>query len=136
MTVVSTLRPRMPGTARLRLASGLVLMAYAASHLGNHALGLVSLAAMERGRLAFVAFWRQPPVEILLLAALLAHVALALWGLWARRSVRMRPGELVHVGLGLMVPFWLMGHILATGVVHRLTGVDDTYTYVLSNIWP
>ena len=39
-------------TTRLRLASGLVLMAFAAAHLVNHALGIHSLQAMERGRAA------------------------------------------------------------------------------------
>ena len=36
----------------LRLASGLVLFAYIALHLANHALGLVSIAAAERATLA------------------------------------------------------------------------------------
>lgn len=35
---------------RIRLWSGLVLFAYVGTHLANHALGLVSLAAMEGGR--------------------------------------------------------------------------------------
>ena len=34
---------------RLRLASGLVLFAYLASHLANHAAGLISLDAAEAG---------------------------------------------------------------------------------------
>jgi hypothetical protein len=38
--------PRSDLTSRLRLASGLVLMAFACSHLLNHALGIHSLAAM------------------------------------------------------------------------------------------
>jgi hypothetical protein len=40
---------------RLRLASGLVLMAFACSHLLNHTLGIHSLAAMEAGGRVFVA---------------------------------------------------------------------------------
>jgi adenylate cyclase len=34
---------------RLRLVTGLVLLAYLLTHFVNHALGLVSLAAMEAG---------------------------------------------------------------------------------------
>jgi adenylate cyclase len=64
--------------ARLRLASGLVLMAFAASHFANHALGVVSLEAMERGREVFVAVWRSPLGTLLLYGALLLHIGLVL----------------------------------------------------------
>ena len=77
--------PRSDLTTRLRLASGLVLMAFACSHLLNHALGIHSLAAMEAGRAAFVAVWRSPPGTLLLYAALATHVALAVQKLWRRR---------------------------------------------------
>ena len=40
-------------TRRLRLASGLVLFSYVVTHLVNHSLGIVSLAAME-GMLGWV----------------------------------------------------------------------------------
>jgi|RhiMetdeSRZDD1v2_1073273.scaffolds.fasta_scaffold206983_4 hypothetical protein len=43
-----------------RLVSGLVLFVYVATHLANHALGLVSLEVMEAGRLGFLALWRSP----------------------------------------------------------------------------
>lgn len=38
---------------RLRLITGLVLFAYLTTHLANHALGLISLDAMETGRSGF-----------------------------------------------------------------------------------
>jgi adenylate cyclase len=41
---------------RLRLWSGLILMVYAATHLTNHSLGLISLELMEAIRLYFVGF--------------------------------------------------------------------------------
>ena len=55
------------GLQRLRLASGLTLMAFAATHFTNHAVGLVSLEAMHRAqelRTAVTRFW---PVSIILL---------------------------------------------------------------------
>ena len=42
--------PRADMARRLRLITGVVLLAYVASHLLNHALGLISLGAMEAGR--------------------------------------------------------------------------------------
>src|SRR6478672_2221555 len=44
---------RSPMTQRLRLAAGLVLFSYVASHLLNHALGMISLEAAGAGRVWF-----------------------------------------------------------------------------------
>ncbi len=57
----------------VRLACGLVLFVYIATHFVNHAVGLVSLAALEKARLWFLALWRNPAAETLLFGALLAH---------------------------------------------------------------
>ena len=61
---------------RARLVSGLVLFGYVATHLVNHALGLISLEAMEVGRVWFLAVWRNPVGTIALYGALIVHVAL------------------------------------------------------------
>jgi hypothetical protein len=45
---------------RLRLLSGLVMFAYIAIHLANHALGIISLSLAEGGLRLEVAFWRSP----------------------------------------------------------------------------
>lgn len=122
--------------ARLRLGSGLWLLIYAATHLANHALGLVSLRTAEEGRLVFLAFWRLPPVEASLLTALLVHVAAALWSLWQRRSWRIGFGDTFQLVLGLLIPFYLTAHVLSTGWLHRCCGIEDSYSYVLGRSWP
>src|SRR4051794_810602 len=104
---------------RLRLWTGLVLFLYATTHLANHALGLISLDAMETGRRLFLGFWRTPPAELVLLAAFLVHAGLAFWTLWRRRSLRLAPIEHVQLLVGFLIPLWLVGHILGTGVLHR-----------------
>jgi adenylate cyclase len=121
---------------RLRLASGLVLMAFAAGHLINHALGIHSLQAMEQGRAVFVAIWRSPPGTLLLFGALLVHAGLALFKLYRRRSLRMPLWELVQIGLGLLIPFWLTVHIVGTFGIHLRFGVEDNYAYLLDLLWP
>ena len=63
---------------RLRLWSGCVLFTYVTTHLVNHALGLVSLDAMEVGRLWFLALWRHPLGAVALYSAFLVHIAMAL----------------------------------------------------------
>lgn len=120
--------------ARLRQGSGLLLFAFAATHLLNHALGLHSLDLLEAGRRVFLAFWRAPVLGWLVPAALLLHPALGLARLWQRRTLRMPPIELLQ--LGLAIPTLLVVHVLGTGIAHRLLGVRDDYAYLLSLIWP
>ncbi len=121
---------------RLRAVTGVWLFAFVVGHFLNHALGLVSLDALERGRHLFLAFWRLPPVEASALLALLVHPALGLARLWRRRTLRMRPLDAAQLLLGLAIPFFLTVHLLGTGVLARCCGLDDSYTYVLSVLWP
>jgi adenylate cyclase len=128
--------PRSDLTTRLRLASGLVLMAFVCSHLLNHALGIHSLAAMQLGRQAFVAVWRSPPGTLLLYAALATHVALAVHKLWRRRSWRMPAWEVLQVALGLLIPYWLAVHAIGTRGLHERFDVKDDYLYLMQLLWP
>jgi adenylate cyclase len=127
---------RLPDATRLRLWTGLVLFAFAAGHLANHALGLVSLDAMEAGRRAFFAFWHAPPAQAALYASLLLHAVLGLRQLWRRRSLRMPPGELVQLATGLLIPLWLTVHLLGTAGLSRLADVRTSYAFELDLIWP
>lgn len=54
---------------RLRLISGLILFAFAATHFFNHALGLVSLDAMQAMQDARKVVTRSRPGSIILHAA-------------------------------------------------------------------
>jgi len=123
-------------TTRLRLASGLVLMAYVTSHLLNHALGIHSLQAMERGLALFSGVWRSWPGSGLLYGALLVHVALVVHKLYRRRSLKMPAWEILQITLGLLIPFWLVVHVIGTRGLYQLVGVDDSYAYVLAVLWP
>jgi adenylate cyclase len=122
--------------AWLRLATGLVMFAFTATHLANHALGLVSLDAMEAGRGMFLAVWRSPPAEILLAASFLVHAGLGLAQLWGRRSLRMPLADVVQLVTGLLIPLWLTVHVLGTGVLRRVADVRDSYAFELDLIWP
>ncbi|MBI3709207.1 MAG: adenylate/guanylate cyclase domain-containing protein [Proteobacteria bacterium] len=120
----------------LRLATGLILFSYVTTHLLNHALGLVSIEAMEAGRLWFLAFWRQPPIALVLYGALLTHFLLALWAIYSRRRLlRMRAGEATQLILELMVVPLLAEHVVGTRVASAFHGLDDKYTYVLLAMW-
>ncbi len=120
---------------RLYLISGLILFGYLLTHLLNHALGLVSLEALEGGRRAFLLLWRNPPMTLLLYGALAGHVGLALRSLYRRRRLRMPAWEASQLVLGLAIPPLLALHILGTRFAHEVLGVDDSYVYVILAIF-
>ena len=57
----------------VRVSAGLTLLTYLTTHFLNHAFGIVSLAAMETGRVWFLLFWRHPVATGSLYAALFTH---------------------------------------------------------------
>ena len=118
-----------------RLYSGLVMFCFVTMHLANHALGLVSLAAAEAGRLWFLAVWRNPPATLVLYGAVLVHVTLVLRSLYLRRTFAMPAREAAQTLLGLLIPLLLAEHVIGTRVFHELTGVEDTYEFVARALW-
>jgi adenylate cyclase len=120
---------------RLRLVTGLILFAYLLTHFANHALGLVSLAAMEAGRVWFLALWRSPIATLLLYGSLLTHTLLALWSLYRRRHLRMPWWEAWQLVLGLVIPPLLVAHVVGTRVAAEGLGTRDSYTRVVLALW-
>ena len=120
---------------RLRLWSGLVLFAYVTTHLANHALGVVSVDAMEAGRTVFAAVWRSWPGIFLLAGSFAVHATLAVAKLFRARHLRMPLWEAAQQVLGLTIPFLLAVHAIATLGLHLKFGVDPTYPFLLWEIW-
>jgi adenylate cyclase len=121
--------------SRLRLWSGCVLLVYVTLHLSNHALGLISLDAMEAGRAWFLALWRNPLGTALLYTSLLVHSLLALWSIYRRRTLRMPAWEATQVLLGLAIPPLLAGHIVGTRLAHEWYGQTDSYGRLVLSFW-
>ena len=121
---------------RLRIASGLILFTFAATHFLNHAVGLVHLQTMHD-----VQAWRQMvtrslPGTFVLVMALATHVTLALYKLANRNTFRLPAWELVQLALGLAIPFLLFPHIVNTRIAHVFFNVEDNYLYELARLWP
>jgi adenylate cyclase len=98
---------------RIRLVSGLILFSYLVAHFSNHALGLVSLEAMDDTLYWLFRFWTSWPAAIALYGALLVHFCLALYALWERQTLRLRPREAVQYSLGFLVPVLLAAHVVS-----------------------
>ena len=74
---------------RLRLAAGLIMLCYLTLHFIMHALGNVSLEAMQWGTRIHDFVWHSTPGTIVLYGAFVIHFTLALYALYARRSFRI-----------------------------------------------
>ena len=116
---------------RLRLVSGLLLFVFVLTHFLNHGLGLVSLDALEAGRVWFLAFWRSPPATLLLYGALLLHMALAVRRLYRRRRLAMPAWEAAQLLTGLAIPPLLILHVLGTRFAAEVLGAEGSYLYIL-----
>ncbi len=121
---------------RLRLGSGLVLFAFAATHFLNHALGLFGVDAMQALQDWRTAVTRSLPGSVLLFGALIVHVVLGLARIAQRRTWRMPAWEAAQIVTGLAIPILLFPHIVNTRVAHQVFGVFDDYAYELARLWP
>lgn len=118
--------------SRIKLASGLVLFVFLVTHLANHALGLVSLEAMEAGAGAFKLLWRSWPGTILLYAAAVLHPLLALYNWFRRGHYRGIAWQgWAQLLLGLCVPPLVVDHVIGTRLSDAVLGLNDSYAYVL-----
>jgi adenylate cyclase len=131
----SPVRVRPSMVRRVWLWSGLVLFTYVATHLANHALGLISLEAMETGRDWFLLVWRHPVGTVALYGALSAHIVLALSSLYQRRHFRLPAWEALQLLLGLSIPPLLVTHIVGTRLSHVWFNTSDTYTRLVLLYW-
>lgn len=125
-----------PFDQRLRLGAGLVLFAFVATHFLNHALGNVSLAAMQAGQDLRYELWSSWPGQIALYGALTLHVALGLSKLIRRRTWRMPLWEAVQIALGLAITCILLKHIVATRGAMTAFHANVDYRHELSALWP
>lgn len=121
---------------RIRLVSGLILFAFVATHLLNHALGIISLPAMEMGREVFVFLWRSIPGTVILVGATVAHMLLVILAVYRRRIWEgISLAEIVQIITGFALPPLLVLHLLANRGLHEVYALDDTYAWVLMALW-
>ena len=119
----------------MRLLTGLILFAYLISHFANHALGNISLSAMEEGMTFHIAFWRSWPVTIVFYTAAVTHMSLGLWALYARRQFRWVTTEMTQLVFGLAIPVLVIGHLVGIRLAASLLGHDKLYAQAFFAYW-
>jgi adenylate cyclase len=120
---------------KTRLYSGLVLFTYISIHLINHALGLISVIAMQAMLDQTETIWESVPGTVVLYGALLIHMALALLALYRRRSLRMPAIDMAQLILGFLIPFLLAQHLASTRLTYSLYDGDDSYRVELLRLY-
>src|SRR5260221_5128640 len=131
-----SLKAMQPYVPRLRIASGLILFAFAATHFINHSFGLVSLDLMNEGQYVRELFTRSALGTTVLATAAIVHFVLGISRFLGRRTLRIGWRDIVQLAFGLLIPVVLLRHILGTRGVHELFGVKDNYDFELWAMWP
>jgi len=120
----------------LRIATGMVLFLFAATHLLNHSLGLISIDFMSAVREVRIAITRSWLGTLVLLSSAIIHVVLGLAAFAGRRSWKMTLGSAVQLISGLLIPLFLARHIIGTRIANEMFGIDDNYIFALNVMWP
>ena len=125
----------MPSLRQIKLATGLVLYLYVTLHFVNHALGNISVDAMESGLAIQKLIWQSLAGATILYVSLLTHMSLGFWALYERRQFRWTQLEATQLVLGLSIPFLLTNHVIGTRVALSQFGLENGYAQLLANFW-
>lgn len=112
---------------QVRLVCGVILFCYVISHFLNHALGNISVEAMEAGVYYHTAFWQFLPVSIVFYGAALTHMGLGIYALYQRRQFRWRTVEPLQLVLGLSIPALVMAHVVGVRLGYTLYDHQKLY---------
>ncbi len=119
---------------RIRLWSAYVLLLYVTMHLLNHAVGLVSLRALEETRTWFMYLWENPVGHVALYGAVLIHFSLAMWSVFRRRALRLSSWEWTQLALGASIVPMAAAHVTGTRIATDYFGIHDGYPWVLASL--
>ncbi|TPQ35142.1 adenylate/guanylate cyclase domain-containing protein [Bradyrhizobium guangdongense] len=112
---------------QIRLVCGVILFAYVVSHFLNHALGNISVEAMEAGVYYHTLFWQFLPVTIVFYGAALIHAGLGVFALYQRREFRWKTIEPLQLVLGLSIPLLVMAHLIGIRLGLTIYGHEKLY---------
>jgi adenylate cyclase len=129
---ITVLLRGMLGVRQLRLATGIVLFAFLISHFLNHAMGNISLDAMEESLNTHHNFWQGQPVKAIFYLAALVHTALGIWMLYERRQFRYGTTEAIQLVLGLSIPALIIAHVADARLAYDLFGNEKYYSQLFA----
>ncbi|MCP5075989.1 MAG: hypothetical protein GY947_22190, partial [Rhodobacteraceae bacterium] len=135
MTATSTNRTNWALIGRkLRVITGLILLAYVTSHLLNLVLGLHSVAWIELTSPYLSGMWTNSVGSKVLLLALLIHFGLALHSVYLRETLQMPNYDRVQLIMGMLVIPLLAPHVFGIIATKDIFG-EATYDVILRVFW-
>lgn len=120
---------------KIRLYSGLVLMAFLTTHLLNHVGGIVSLQTMDQWRPYMSGLWGHFFLGSILIVAFTLHIGNALYSIYVRSTVKMQAWEAAQLGFGLAIPILLASHFAGAFIGQIVYDYDPTYQWVVTYFW-
>jgi adenylate cyclase len=79
--------------------------------------------------------WRTAPGTVLIATAASVHVAMALWSIWRRRTLRLKTWEAWQLVLGFLIPMVLAAHIIAARGLHEVHHTNGNYHLEFLALW-
>ena len=119
----------------LRLLSALTMLAFVICHLTAHCFLLISFDDAETARRILMYPWRGWTGTIVLSTAFLIHYTNALWSIYVRRSLRLKPWEWTQLALGLCIPVLLTSHVVGTRISEHVLDTTTYYNTVFIAQW-
>ena len=121
------------GLRQIRLTCALVLFTYLLSHFINHALGNISLDALQAGVVIHAAIWQFFPVAVIFYTSALIHAALGIWALYERRQFQWKAVEPLQLVLGLSIPALIVAHVVAVRLGENIYDINRSYPQVFAS---
>lgn len=112
-----------------------MIAAFVLPHVANHALGLASLDVMTSVSFAWLPWMLNPVGLAILYGAFAVHIALAVFALWRRRTLKMPVWEAAQLALGLLVPLILVQHVMGTRGATLFGAGGVAYPGVVLGLW-
>jgi adenylate cyclase len=119
------------GVRQVRIFCGCILFSYLLTHFTCHALGNLSLDAMEYGLQFHVALWQSVLGTWMFYPALVTHGGLGLYALYQRRNFKWAWSEGLQLALGLSIPLLLMHHLSVQRIAYSYFGLSKGYAQAL-----
>jgi adenylate cyclase len=121
--------------AKVRLVSGLTLLLFVTGHIFNSAAGVVSFEAMDLMSQFTTRPWRTWPGTVILVLAISVHISLSLSSLYRRQTLRMKSWEATQNILGLLIPLFLLSHVMGTRGLVEIFGMNSGYAFEMLFLW-
>ena len=126
---------RGPLESRLRIASGLFLFVYVCLHFIKLGLGTISPEAADSFQAVGLFFVRNWIGTMLLYGAFLIHILCAFARIARRGTLRLPIVEWIQIVLGVLIPVFLIVHMVFTRLGHEYFDVQDKVGFVSGLIW-